>query len=143
VPKGARRNGQNVPVEALSAPLVPPPPTDLGLRAGQARREARALALVETLQDLEGQGIDPDLYRGYKLALMAADRILGYKRGGLPMPGLGLRLSEATVEQRTIRVKWSDGRVVTPGLTIPSGPVQAVRMPALRADAEDAEDRDA
>jgi hypothetical protein len=104
-------------------PAAPTPVDPQALAQRWARLEAKALDVVEV--GVDGAFDDPDHYRAQ---LAAADRVLGFRKGGLPPPAIGGALREVTAEKRIIRLTWGDGRLVN--------------MPLYRPDQIDDQDDD-
>jgi hypothetical protein len=102
-------DGAAVPRTPAVVPAVPSAVDPDALAERWVRLEAKALDVVEP--GVDGAFEDPDPFRAQ---LAAADRVLGFRRGGLPMPAIGGMLREATVIQhsRGIRIRWTDGRTV-------------------------------
>jgi hypothetical protein len=109
-------NGVLVPV---AAPVVPAPPTlvDPQVLAQRWRRlQLEALGVLE--QSVTGQFEDPAHQRERR---HAAECVLGFRRGGLPMPALmGALQNDARQERGVIRLRWANGGPVKVPLSRPS-----------------------
>lgn len=91
------------------------------------RQQQAERVLDDALAVDAARGIDEDQYRAHRVRLLAADRILGFRRGAVPLPKVGE--VEARDGERVIRLRWANG--------------QLVNMPALHKPGEDdQEDRD-
>jgi hypothetical protein len=107
-------SGLQVPDRSRSPDRVTgdlPAPVD-PLQAEWEARVSKALKVIDKGLDMEKELGNPDEYRA---RLAAADRVLGFRRGGLPMPsGRALGVGEVEVKDgdKVIRLRWADGRPV-------------------------------
>jgi hypothetical protein len=80
------------------------------------RRQHEALAVIDAGLGLARPGVEIEegRYRALRIALGAADRVLGFRRGAVPLPtpeALGAPAS-LSLRERRVTVRWADGRTV-------------------------------
>jgi hypothetical protein len=107
-----------VRLDSVPLPPVPPPgpPAVPGaLEEAWDRRKRQALEVVDRGIDLtKPLGMEPDEYRA---RMVAAKLVLGVQKSALPLPKFGEL--EAKQGDRTIRLRWADGRMVNMPLNRP------------------------
>jgi hypothetical protein len=109
LPDAPRSRAVDRTTPADAAPLDPV--ADQWERLVKDAVEAVSAAVRAPLDD----AMTEERYRAHRVRLLGADRILGFRKGGLPMPtpkALGIGELELKGGATVIRLRWADGAPV-------------------------------
>lgn len=99
----------------LSTPGPPAAPVDpVADQWGQLVKDA-VDAVGSAVRAPLDDSMTEERYRAHRVRLLGADRILGFRKGGLPMPTpKALGIGELTVKDgpRVVRLRWANGAPV-------------------------------